>query len=79
MGFDEWFNQIINYSLMSEQFYSDLDFYIEKIRDYYSDEQQYKDFQRNIVEWLQIAYQDGYQNGYQEGKEEKENSERVSS
>jgi hypothetical protein len=74
MGFDEWFNQVIGYSLLSEEFYSDLNFYTEKIKDYYPDEQKYKDLQRNIVEWLQIAYQDGYE----EGKKEQKNSERIS-
>lgn len=69
MSFDEWFNQIIGYGLLGEQFYSDLDYYTEKSKGLYNDEDEYADLQRNLVGWLRKAYQEGYEEGRKETQE----------
>lgn len=69
MSFDEWFNQIAGYGLVAEQFYCDLEYYTEKSKEYYPDEKECKHLQRNIVEWLRIAYQEGFKEGKKEAQQ----------
>mgnify|MGYP006266734947 CR=1 FL=1 len=70
MEFEDWFNQIVGYGLLGEQFYSDLDYYTQQIKEYYNDEKEYADLQRNLVGWLREAYQAGYEEGRKEKEKE---------
>lgn len=62
MTFEEWFNEIENYSLRGERFYLDLDVFGEKFMEdglYVMNIDAYEP----ILKWLKAAYEVGYEEG----------------
>lgn len=58
MKFEDWFNQQVNFHLLSEEFCTDLDMYASM---------QNVTWRQHMIEWMKTAFNEGMKHGFDLG------------